>query len=202
MLYHLSQYLDELNIPGAGMWAYVSFRSLLALILSLVISMWFGKNFITFMKRNRHLEAARDEQTDPYGIYKTDTPSMGGVIIITSVFFPAVLLGRLDNVYMILLIVTMVFFGLLGFLDDFIKLKGNKDGLKPRYKLLGQLVFGCIVGLTLWLSPQAVVRENVERVNGNTESTEIYHKSEARKSTVTTVPFFKNNNLDYYEAFS
>ena len=96
----------------------------------------------------------------------------------------------------------VMIFGLLGFLDDFIKLKGNKDGLKPRYKLLGQLVFGCIVGLTLWISPQAVVRENVERVNGNTESTEIYHKSEARKSTVTTVPFFKNNNLDYYEAFS
>lgn len=201
MLYHLSQYLDQLNLPGAGMWTYVSFRSLLALMLSLIISMWFGKDFITFMKRNRHLEAARDEQTDPYGIYKTDTPSMGGVIIIIAVLVPALLLGKLDNVYMILLIATMLFFGALGFVDDYIKLKGNKDGMKPKFKLLGQLVFGCVVGVTLWLSPQAVVRENVERVSGSDVVTEVYHKSEARKSTVTTVPFFKNNNLDYYEAF-
>ena len=202
MLYYLSQYLDAFNLPGTGMWTYVSFRSLMALMLSLIISMWFGKDFITFMKRNRHLEAARDEQTDPYGIYKTDTPSMGGVIIITSVIFPTLLLGKLDNVYILLLIATMLFFGGLGFLDDYIKLKGNKDGLKPKYKLLGQLVFGCVVGVTLWLSPQAVVRENVERNSNPGASVEVYHKSEARKSTVTTVPFFKNNNLDYYEAFS
>lgn len=200
MLYHLSQFLEELNIPGAGMWTYVSFRSLLALMMSLVISMWFGKRFITFMKRNRHLEAARDEQTDPYGIYKTDTPSMGGVIIIIAIIIPVILLGRLDNVYIVLLLSTTLFFGLLGFLDDLIKLKGNKDGLRPRHKLIGQLFFGCIVGVTLWLSPQAVVRENVEMVR-DSATTEVYHKSEARKSTVTTVPFFKNNNLDYYEAF-
>ncbi|MCQ2095640.1 MAG: phospho-N-acetylmuramoyl-pentapeptide-transferase [Bacteroidaceae bacterium] len=200
MLYHLSQFLEELNIPGAGMWTYVSFRSLLALMVSLVISMWFGKRFITFMKRNRHLEAARDEQTDPYGIYKTDTPSMGGVIIIIAIIIPVILLGRLDNVYIVLLLSTTLFFGLLGFLDDLIKLKGNKDGLRPRHKLIGQLFFGCIVGVTLWLSPQAVVRENVEMVR-DSATTEVYHKSEARKSTVTTVPFFKNNNLDYYEAF-
>lgn len=201
MLYSLSQYLEQLNIPGAGMWTYVSFRALLALMVSLVISMWFGKSFITFMKRNRHLEAARDEQTDPYGIYKSDTPSMGGVIIIVSILIPILLLGRLDNIYIILLIATTFFFGLLGFLDDFIKLKGNKDGLKPRYKLMGQLFFGCIIGVTLWLSPQAVVRENVETIKDGS-TTAVYHKSEARKSTVTTVPFFKNNNLDYYEAFS
>lgn len=201
MFYSLSQFLDQLSFPGAGMWTYVSFRSLLALIISLIISMWFGKTFITFMKRNRHLEVARDEQTDPYGIYKTDTPSMGGVIIIVAILVPVLLLGRLDNVYIILLLATTVFFGLLGFLDDFIKLKGNKDGLKPRYKLMGQLFFGCIIGITLWLSPQAVVRENVEIVKGG-NTTEVYHKSEARKSTVTTVPFFKNNNLDYYEAFN
>ena len=170
----------------------------MALMLSLVISLWFGKSFITFMKRNRHLEAARDEQTDPYGIYKTDTPSMGGVIIIVAVLIPVLLLGRLDNVYIQLLLATLLFFGALGFADDFIKLKGNKDGLKPRYKLLGQVLFGCIVGITLWLSPQAVVRENVQA--GTQQG--VYYKSEARKSTVTTVPFFKNNNLDYYKAFS
>lgn len=201
MLYSLSQFLEQMDFPGAGMWTYVSFRSLLALIISLIISMWFGKSFITFMKRNRHLEAARDEQTDPYGIYKTDTPSMGGIIIIVSILIPILLLGRLDNIYIIILLATLLFFGLLGFVDDYIKLKGNKDGMKPRYKLLGQLFFGCLVGITLWLSPQAVVRENVDIIK-NGVSTEVYHKSEARKSTVTTVPFFKNNNLDYYEAFN
>ena len=202
MLYYLFEYLKEFDIPGSYMWGYVSFRALMALILSLIISMWFGKDFITFMKRNRHLEAARDEQTDPYGIYKTDTPSMGGVIIILSVLVPILLVGKLTNVYVILLIATLLFFGALGFLDDYIKLKGNKDGLSPRYKLLGQMVFGCVVGVVLWLSPDAVVRENVgEDVVKN--KTEISQKfKEKRKSTVTTVPFLKNNNLDYYEAFS
>lgn len=201
MFYELSQYLEKWDLPGIRMWNYVSFRALLALILALVISMWFGKDFITFMKRNRHIESARDEQTDPYGVLKKGTPSMGGVIIITSVFFPAIFMGKLDNIYMILLIATMLFFGLLGFLDDYIKLKGNKDGLKPKFKLLGQIFFGCIVGITLWISPNAVVRENIESTTTG-ESTVIIHKSESRKSTVTTIPFLKNNNFDYYEAFS
>ncbi|MCQ2112169.1 MAG: phospho-N-acetylmuramoyl-pentapeptide-transferase [Bacteroidaceae bacterium] len=200
MLYHLTQYLEQFNIPGAGMWSYISFRSLLAMMLSLLISMLAGKGFITYMKRKRIIEKARDAEIDPYGVLKKDTPSMGGIIIVAAVVIPALLLGRLDNIYTNLLLVTILWFGLLGFIDDYIKLKGNKDGMKPRYKLLGQLLLGCVIGIALWLSPQAVVRENVEREIGN--SIEVYHKSEARKSTVTTVPFFKNNNLDYYEAFS
>lgn len=200
MLYHLTQYLEQWSVPGAGMWAYVSFRSLMALILSLIISMWMGKGFITYMKRKRHIEQARDAEIDPFGVKKIGVPSMGGIVIITSVVVPVLLLGKLTNVYMLLLLVTILWFGLLGFLDDKIKLDGKKDGMKPRYKLLGQLLLGIVIGVTLWLSPQSVVRENVttEIENANV----VYHKSEAKKSTVTTVPFFKNNNLDYLEAFS
>ena len=182
------------------MFAYVSFRSLAALMLSLVISMWMGKGFITYMKRKRHLEKSRDAAIDPYGVKKLGVPSMGGVVIVTAIVIPALLLGKLTNVYILLLLGTVLWFGLLGFLDDKIKLGGNKDGLKPRYKMLGQLLLGTVIGVTLWLSPDAVVRENVTREVNNAEV--VYHKSEARKSTVTTVPFFKNNNLDYYEAFA
>lgn len=200
MLYSISQYLEQLDIPGARLWEYVSFRSLMALILSMMISLWFGKKFINYMKRNSHIESARDAETDPYGVLKKGVPSMGGVVIIAAVAIPALLLGRLDNVYIILLIISLLWFGLLGFIDDKIKLSGNKDGMKPRYKLLGQLALGCAIGITLWLSPDAVVRENVTQDINNAEV--VYHKSEARKSTVTTVPFVKNNNLDYYEVFS
>ncbi len=200
MLYELFNYLDGLDIPGAGMFSYVSFRALLSLILSLMISMVAGEYFIKFMRRRNHIEAARDASIDPYGVQKKGVPSMGGVVIVAAVLMPALLLGRLDNVYMQLLIVTIVFFGVIGFLDDKIKLAGNKDGLAPRWKMLSQLVFGLCVGLTLWLSPDAVVRENVEREIG--QKTEVYHKSEARKSTVTTLPFVKSNNIDYYEVFA
>lgn len=200
MLYHLSQFLRDLDIPGVGMLEFVSFRALLALIFSLVISMWFGEYFIKYMRRKKMIEKARDASIDPYGVQKKGVPSMGGVVILAAVIVPALLLGKLTNVYVILLIATISFFGLLGFIDDKKKLNGDKDGLKPKFKMLGQLAFGCIVGLTLWLSPQTVVRENVTREIG--EKSVVYHKSEARKSTVTTVPFFKNNNLDYYEFFA
>ena len=200
MLYDLFNYLYGLDIPGAGMFSYVSFRALLSLILSLMISMVAGEYFIKFMRRRNHIEAARDASIDPYGVQKKGVPSMGGVVIVAAVLMPALLLGRLDNVYMQLLIVTIVFFGVIGFLDDKITLAGNKDGLAPRWKMLSQLVFGLCVGLTLWLSPDAVGRENVEREIG--QKTEVYHKSEARKSTVTTLPFVKSNNIDYYEVFA
>jgi len=200
MLYHLTEYLQQFNVPGAGMWGYVSFRALVALIISLVLSLWLSKRFITYMKRKRHLEKARDESIDPYGVKKIGVPSMGGVVIIAAVVVPMLLVGNFKNIYVNLLLVTILWFGLLGFLDDKIKLGGNKDGLKPRYKLLGQFMLGAFIGIALWMSPQALIRENVTEVVENSEVT--YHKSEARKSTVTTLPFLKNNNLDYYEAFS
>ena len=200
MLYDLFKYLQEFDIPGAGMFGYVSFRALLSLILSLFISMVAGEYFIKYMRKKKHIEEARDAAIDPYGVQKKGVPSMGGVVILAAVIVPALLFGRLNNVYVVLLIVTIAFFGVIGFLDDKIKLSGNKDGLAPRWKMLAQLVFGVAVGLTLWLSPDAVVRENVEREIG--DKVEVYHKSEARKSTVTTVPFVKSNNIDYYEVFS
>ena len=148
MLYYLSNYLDQLDIPGAGMWSYISFRSLLALMLSLIISMSAGKTFITYMKRKRHIESARDAEIDPYGVQKKGTPSMGGIIIVGAVVIPALLLGRLDNIYINLLIITILWFGLLGFLDDYIKIvRKKKDGLKGKYKIVGQVSIGLIVGL-------------------------------------------------------
>ena len=200
MLYELFKYLDEFDIPGAGMFGYVSFRSLTSLILSLVISMVAGEYFIKYMRKKKHIEEARDASIDPYGVQKKGVPSMGGVVILAAVLVPALLLGKLSNVYMVLLIATIAFFGLIGFIDDKIELGGNKDGMPPKLKLLAQFVFGISVGLTLWLSPEAVVRENVEREIG--EKVEVYHMSESRKSTVTTVPFVKSNNIDYYEVFN
>ncbi|MBR6202888.1 MAG: phospho-N-acetylmuramoyl-pentapeptide-transferase [Bacteroidaceae bacterium] len=200
MLYNLFNYLDGVDIPGAGMFGYVSFRALASLILSLIVSMVAGEYFIKYMRRKKHIEEARDASIDPYGVQKKGVPSMGGVVILAAVLIPALLFGRLDNVYVVLLIASISFFGVVGFMDDMIKLRGNKDGLPPRWKLLAQLLFGICVGLTLWLSPDAVVRENVELELG--DKVEVYHKSEARKSTVTTVPFVKSNNIDYYEVFS
>ena len=200
MFYLLSQYFKDFDIPGLGMFTYVSFRALMSLMISLVISMWAGEYFIKYMHKKKCIEGARSADIDPYGVQKKDVPSMGGIVIVAAVVAPSLLFGRLSKVYVLLLIATVLFFGFLGFWDDKIKLGGNKDGLPPRYKMLGQLVFGTIIGITLWLSPQAVVRENVSREIGVEEV--IYHKSEARKSTVTTVPFFKNNNIDYYELFS
>ncbi len=200
MLYNLFEYLEQFDIPGVGVFGYVSFRALASLICSLVISMVAGEYFIKYMRRRKHIEGARDAAIDPYGVQKKGVPSMGGVVILAAVLIPALLFGKLSNVYMVLLIATIAFFGMIGFVDDKIKLGGNKDGMAPRWKMLAQLLFGVAVGLTLWLSPDAVVRENVEREIG--DKVEVYHKSEARKSTVTTVPFVKSNNIDYYEVFS
>ena len=182
------------------MFCYVSFRGLSSLILSLIISMVAGEYFIKYMRKKKHIEEARDASIDPYGVQKKGVPSMGGVVILAAVLVPALFFGKLTNVYMVLLIATIAFFGIIGFIDDKIKLGGNKDGMPPKLKLLAQFVFGIAVGLTLWLSPEAVVRENVEREIG--DKVEVYHMSESRKSTVTTLPFVKSNNIDYYEVFA
>lgn len=183
------------------MWQYISFRGLLTLVLSLLISMWFGQYFIKWMRNRNISEAQRDESIDPYGVEKKGVPTMGGLIIILSIIVPCLLLGRLRNIYMLLMLGTTVWLGLIGFLDDYIKLKINKDGLKPIYKLAGQAILGLVVGLTLWLSPDAVIRENITiSRQENTET--VIHKSEPVKSTITTIPFVKNNNLSYSELFS
>lgn len=197
MLYYLFRFLEQFNIPGAHIWTYISFRALLALILSLVISAWFGEKFIRWMKHRHISETARDASIDPFGVEKKGVPTMGGIIIIVSILIPVLLLGRMRNIYLILMIVTTVWLGFLGFLDDYIKIfKKNKDGLKGKYKIVGQISIGFIVGLTLWLSPDAVVRENVSVAQQNQEVV-VKHKAESVKSLQTTIPFFKNHNLDY-----
>lgn len=202
MLYYLFRFLEQFGVPGSGMWSYISFRSLLALMLALVISAWFGGWFIKFMKRRNISETQRDASIDPFGVKKINVPSMGGIIIIVAILVPCLLLGRLRNIYMILMLVSTVWLGLIGFLDDYIKIfKKNKEGLAGKWKLLGQMMLGLIVGLTLYLSPDAVIRENIE-VQQQGVTTEVVHKTETVKSTITTIPFVKNNNLDYAELMS
>ena len=163
MLYYLFRFLEQYGVPGSGMWSYISFRSLLALMLALVISAWFGEYFIKWMKRHRISEEQRDASIDPFGVQKVGVPSMGGIIIIVSILVPCLLLGRLRNIYMILMLVSTVWLGLLGFLDDYIKIfKHNKEGLAGRYKIVGQVLLGLMVGVTLYLSPDATIRENIE----------------------------------------
>lgn len=202
MLYYLFRFLEQFGVPGSGMWSYISFRSLLALILALVISAWFGEYFIKWMKRRNITEVQRDASIDPFGVQKLNVPSMGGVIIIVAILVPSILLGRLRNIYMILMLVTTLWLGMLGFWDDYIKIfKKRKEGLAGRYKILGQVILGLVVGLTLFLSPDATIRENIEmQRKGNV--TEIVHKSAPVKSTITTIPFVKNNNLDYANLMS
>ena len=204
MLYYLFRLFDQINIPGSHMWSYISFRALLTLILSLLLSAWFGEKFIKWMKRRKIFETERDPKIDPFGIEKKGVPTMGGVIIIVSILVPVLLLGRIRNIYLILLIVTTLWLGFLGFMDDYIKIfRRNKDGLKGKYKIVGQVSIGFIVGLTLWLSPDAVVRETLDspKQQQNQEIV-IKHKKEAVKSLQTTIPFIKNHNLNYSSVMS
>ena len=200
MLYYLFRYLESYGIPGSGMWQYISFRGLLTLVLSLLITMVFGEYFIRWMKRKNISEAQRDASIDPYGTQKKGVPTMGGIIIIVATVVPCLLLGRLRNIYMLIMLGTTLWLGVLGFLDDYIKMKITKDGLHPRWKLIGQTVLGITIGLVLWKSPDAVIRENVSIERNGTEF--IFHKSQPVKSTITTIPFVKNNNLSYSEIFS
>lgn len=228
MLFYFFRFLhDAFDIPGAGLWGYISFRAIAALILALLISAVFGEYFIKYMKRCNFSEAQRDPSIDPYGVQKKGVPTMGGIIIIVATIVPCLLLGRLRNIYMILMLATTIWLGFLGFMDDYIKMHKDKDGLKPIYKLIGQAVLGLTVGLTLYLSPDAVMRENVtikkvETVQNVIPSDDCYAniysideeqpkskivetvtlKSEPVKSTKTTLPFIKDHNLDYASWFS
>ena len=197
MLYYLFRFLEEYGISGSHMWGYISFRSLLALILSLVISAWFGEKFIKYLKRKQITETARDASIDPFGVKKIGVPSMGGVIIIVSILVPVLLLGRLRNIYLILMIVTTLWLGVLGGMDDFIKIfRHDKEGLKGRYKIVGQVGIGLIVGLVLWASPDVKMNENLVYERQGQEIV-VKHQSEAHKSLKTTIPFVKSHNLDY-----
>ena len=202
MLYYLFRFLEQFNIPGSHLWSYISFRALLALILSLLISAWFGEYFIKWMRRRKIFETERDPSIDPFGVEKKGVPTMGGVIIIVSLLVPVLLLGRMRNIYLLLMIITTVWLGFLGFLDDYIKVfKGDKAGLKGKYKIVGQVSIGFIVGIALYLSPDAVMRENISEPQQN-KTEVVQHEQKAHKSLKTTVPFVKNHNLSYSDLMS
>ena len=198
MLYYLFRFLDQFGISGAHLWSYISFRALLALILSLTISAWFGEKFIKYLKKKQITETQRDASIDPFGTSKTGVPSMGGVIIIVAILLPVILLGRIRNIYLILMIITTVWLGLLGGLDDYIKIfRHNKEGLQGKFKIVGQVGLGLIVGLVLYLSPDAVMRENVAIEKQQSSELVVKHRNQETKSLKTTIPFVKGHNLDY-----
>lgn len=197
MLYYLFRILEQYGISGSHLWGYISFRALLALILSLVISVWFGEKFITFLKQKQITETQRDINIDPFGVKKIGVPSMGGIIIIVAILIPVLLLGRLRNIYLLLMIVTTIWLGFLGGMDDFIKIfRRNKQGLKGKYKIIGQIGIGFIVGVTLWAAPDVKINENLA-IEKQGQETVVKHRTQPRKSLKTTIPFLKGHNLDY-----
>ena len=196
MLYYLFEYLDQFDFPGAGMFQFVTFRSAMAALVALIIAIFFGKNIIHKLQKKQIGETIR--ALDIEGQYsKAGTPTMGGVIIIISILVPILLFGKLENIYIILMIVSTIWLGVLGFIDDYIKVfKKDKDGLKGKFKIIAQIGLGLIVGVTMFLSPDIVSRENTEvRVNNVIE--EVNYQENEIKSTKTTIPFVKNNNFDY-----
>ncbi len=199
MLYYIFRWLDQFGISGSHMWGYVSFRAILALILALVISAWFGERFIKYLKSKQITETQRDASIDPFGVKKIGVPSMGGIIIIIALIVPVLLLGRLRNIYLILMIITTIWLGFLGGMDDFIKIfRHDKEGLKGKYKVIGQITIGLIVGIVLWASPDVKANLNLETQRQGQEMV-VKHKQTAEKTLKTTIPFVKNHNLDYSE---
>jgi phospho-N-acetylmuramoyl-pentapeptide-transferase len=201
MLYYLFDYIENnFNLPGAGLFQYISFRAGSAAVLSLIVTITFGKRLINLLRRKQVGEDIRDLGLEGQA-QKKGTPTMGGIIIIAAILIPTILFARIDNVYVVLLIVATVWLGLVGFVDDYIKVfKKNKEGLAGRFKIAGQVGLGLIVGLALSFSDAVVVRE----VNRDTptsiselSSDRAVSAYEDQKSTKTTVPFFKNNEFDY-----
>ena len=203
MFYHLFKYLDEAyNLPGSGVFQYISFRSAAAIILALLIGIIFGRMIIDFLRRKQIGEDIRDLGLEGQ-LQKKGTPTMGGVIILLSILVPTLLFGRLDNIYIQLMLISTVWLGFIGGLDDYIKVfRHHKEGLKGRFKVVGQIGLGLIVGTTMWLSSDIVVREEPTSVQPTVEQTASTAETmltpvEDVKTTKTTIPFFKDNELDY-----
>ena len=197
MLYHLFDYLEQFNIPGIRLMDYISFRAGIALILSIFIATVIGRRIIDKLQLMQVGEIVRNLGLEGQ-MSKKGTPTMGGIIIIISILIPCILFGNLTNVYMLLMIVATILFGMLGFLDDYKKIKEhNKDGLKGKYKIVGQVTVGLIVGLTMYLSPDIVVRENIEMPSKTDDQIEVKYKPMEEKQPITTIPFVKSNNLNY-----
>lgn len=207
MLYHLYQLLKDWDIPGLGMFQYISFRSGAAIIISLLITVGFGKKLIRFLQRKQIGEEVRDLGLEGQ-MQKKGTPTMGGIIILASIIIPTLLFARLDNIYILLMLITTIWLGLIGFLDDYIKVfRKDKKGLAGKFKILGQVSLGIIVASTLYFSPQVLVREPIVDENGLIVKEVVIDSISGQpklqpmtsevKSTKTTIPFIKNHEFDY-----
>ncbi|MDR0575837.1 MAG: phospho-N-acetylmuramoyl-pentapeptide-transferase [Tannerella sp.] len=197
MLYDWFAYLDQIDFPGAGVFKYISFRSGMAIVFALFISTTIGRWIINKLRLLQVGEMVRDLGLEGQ-MSKKGTPTMGGIIIIIAILIPIALFARLNNIYIILMLITTFWLGALGFADDYIKVfKKDKKGVHGKFKIVAQVGLGLIVGMTLYLSPEAVIRENIEVVNHENMIEEVrIHPSET-KSTKTTIPFIKSNNFDY-----
>jgi phospho-N-acetylmuramoyl-pentapeptide-transferase len=203
MLYYFFQYLDsQFNVPGAGVFQFITFRAAAAFILSLLISAIYGKRIINFLRKQQVGETIRDLGLEGQQ-QKSGTPTMGGIIIILATLIPAILLAKLDNTYVILLLVTTLWMGFIGFIDDYIKVfKKNKEGLKGKFKVLGQIGLGLFVGSMLYFNDNITIKEKLpisQQIEDENGKRIVF--GDAHKSTKTTLPFLKNNELDYAEAF-
>jgi phospho-N-acetylmuramoyl-pentapeptide-transferase len=202
MLYYIFQYLDKaFDVPGAGVFQYITFRSALAFILSLLIATIYGKKIINYLRNQQVGETVRELGLEGQTA-KAGTPTMGGIIIILATLIPVLLLAKLNNIYIILLIVTTIWMGTIGFIDDYIKIfKKDKQGLKGVFKVIGQVGLGLIVGTVLYLSPDVTVRKDTVtsrvKMENNMKTSDL-----EEKSTATTIPFMKNNEFDYAEVLS
>ncbi len=198
MLYWLFQIVDGIDFPGRNLMGYITFRAGISFALALVLALAFGHSIIRRLQRMQIGEEVRNLGLEGQ-MQKKGTPTMGGIIIILATLLPCLLMGNLENIYLLLMIITTLWMGSIGFLDDFRKLKlHNKDGLKGKYKVIGQVGLGLVVGITMWLSPAIVMSENFETVSaGNDSVTEVVVSTEQIKSPQTTIPFVKNNNFNY-----
>lgn len=205
MIYHIAEYLDRtINLPGAGMFNYISFRSAMSIIASLLIGIVFGKSIIRMLQRRQIGEEIRNLGLEGQ-LQKRGTPTMGGIIIIGATVIPVVLFADLTNVYVLLMLATTLWLGLIGFADDYIKVfKKRKEGLSGRFKIVGQVTLGIVVGTTIWLSPQIVSRTPSTRTQGERvvttdlgNSRHVMYLTPSEKTTSTTVPFLKDSELNY-----
>ena len=207
MFYYLFDYLDQTyNLPGAGVFQYLSFRAAMAVFFSLLISLIFGKSLINKLRRLQVGETVRDLGLEGQ-VAKQGTPTMGGIIILAAILIPTLLFAKLDNIYIILMLISTVWLGAIGFIDDYIKVfRKNKEGLAGKFKIVGQVGLGLIVGVTMYVSDDMVIREkldpiqieqNIQSGNDNRRSSDDTFKKEAEKSFKTTIPFVKNNQFNY-----
>ncbi len=209
MLYYLFEYLDKTyDLPGAGLFKFITFRAILAVILSLFIATVYGKKIINFLRKKQVGESIRDLGLEGQN-EKAGTPTMGGIIIILATLIPVFLFAKLENIYVILLIVTTIWMGIIGFIDDYIKkFKNDKEGLPGKFKVIGQIGLGLFVGVTMYLHPDIVVQHTVENPGAETEITEVLAEEATNtfyvkdKSMLTTIPFVKENEFNYSELIS